>query len=163
MVIDYDWGGGEVTGAGWLVGGWLVGGWLVVGCTVVGLGLGEGDCGAGGEWGREVGGTGDDGLCGGAVEVGGQLVEGGVVGGVELAEGDDGVAVLGLGEEAQGVGVGVDTLADGVRFTGGSVLWSWRPVSPRCRPIHSWWSGSYRTKTLMTRGAGVTTTTSEGW
>lgn len=112
---------------------------LVVGSLVVGSG--EDDCGAGGVGGREEGAIGDDGLDG-AVDVGGQLVEGGVVGGVELVAGDDddGVAVLGLREEAQGVGV--DTLAEGVRFTGGSVLWSWRPVSPRCRPIHSWWSGS---------------------
>jgi hypothetical protein len=127
VVIDYDWGGGEVTGSGWLVVGWLVVGALVVGSLVVGSG--EGDCGAGGVGGREEGATGDDGLDG-AVDVGGQLVEGGA----EVLDGD-GVPVLALGEEAQGVGV--DTLADGVRFTGGSVLWSWWPVSPRCRPIHS--------------------------
>jgi hypothetical protein len=69
----------------------------------------------------------------GVVEVGGQVV-------VECV----GVPVLAPGEEAHGDdgAVGVDTLTDGEGFTGGSVLWSWWPVSPRCREIHSSWSGS---------------------
>jgi hypothetical protein len=125
VAIGYDWGaGGEVvTGSGLLVvGAVVVGGSLVVGA-------GEVDRGAGGEEGWEEGATGDDGLVG-VVDVGGQEVEGGA----ELVA-EDGVPVLAPGEEAHGVDG--DTLVNGERLTGGSVLWSWRPVSPRCRPIHS--------------------------
>ena len=51
-----------------------------------------------------------------------------------------------LDVETQGdgeVGGGsVDALTDGEGLAGGWVLWSLPPVSPRCRAIQSWWSGS---------------------
>ena len=62
----------------------------------------------------------------GAVDVGGQGA------GVPEAHVDD-------GDEGA---VGVDTLTDGEGLTGGLVRWSWWPVSPRCREIHSPWPGS---------------------
>src|SRR4051812_47842693 len=53
--------------------------------------------------------------------------------------------------------VGVDSPTDEEGLTGGSVRCSWWPVSPRCREIHSPWSGSRMTKMLMICGSGVTT------
>ena len=44
-------------------------------------------------------------------------------------------------DEVLGV-VGGDTLTGGEGLAGGWVLWSLPPVSPRCRAIQSWWSGS---------------------
>jgi len=83
--------------------------------------------------------------------------EGGLVGGEDGATGAGG---QGLGEpdgvlpdlETQGAGeagdsavlgvVGGATVTDGEDLAGGRVLWSLPPVSPRCRAIQSWWSGS---------------------
>lgn len=73
----------------------------------------------------------DEGVLGagedGAVEVGGQ----------GLAD-PEGVAPLDVETQGDGeVGGGVDTLRDGEGLTGGWVLWSLPPVSPRCRAIQS--------------------------
>jgi len=69
----------------------------------------------------------------GAVDVAGQGVGPLPVPGEEPhPDGDDG------DEDA----VGVDALTDGEGFAGGWVRWSWWPVSPRCRAIHSPWPGS---------------------
>lgn len=104
-----------------------------------------GDCGA-----EESGVTDsspEDSLVGGFVEgVFGAGEDGAVeVGGQGLAD-PEGVPVAPLDVETQGdgeVGGGsVDALTDGEGLAGGWVLWSLPPVSPRCRAIQSWWSGS---------------------
>jgi hypothetical protein len=67
----------------------------------------------------------------GAVEVGGQ----GLAGPEGVAPLD--VETQGDGEVGAVGGGGVDTLTDGEGLTGGWVLWSLPPVSPRCRAIQS--------------------------
>lgn len=63
---------------------------------------------------------------------------------------------LGVGE----LGVGDEMLTDGVGgCAGGFVWWSRWPVSPLCRAIHTSWSRSKMTNTLMMVVEGATTTT----
>lgn len=80
-------------------------------------------------------------------------------------DGEDGGHVPGepLGLETHGdgeLGVGDEMLTDGVGgCAGGFVCWSRWPVSPLCRAIHSSWSRSKMTNTLMMVVEGATTTT----